>query len=40
MSTNGEFDGYKTKFTESEIKNIDTRYWDFAVPVEEVDASE
>ncbi|EKZ1184356.1 DUF1642 domain-containing protein, partial [Listeria monocytogenes] len=24
MSTNGEFDGYKTKFTESEIKNIDT----------------
>ncbi|EAD0596953.1 DUF1642 domain-containing protein, partial [Listeria monocytogenes] len=29
-------EGYKTKFTESEIKNIDTRYWDFAVPVEEV----
>ncbi|EAD8376784.1 DUF1642 domain-containing protein, partial [Listeria monocytogenes] len=28
-------EGYKTKFTESEIKNIDTRYWDFAVPVEE-----
>ncbi|EAC7039309.1 DUF1642 domain-containing protein, partial [Listeria monocytogenes] len=27
-------EGYKTKFTESEIKNIDTRYWDFAVPVE------
>ncbi|EAC5645423.1 DUF1642 domain-containing protein, partial [Listeria monocytogenes] len=26
-------EGYKTKFTESEIKNIDTRYWDFAVPV-------
>ncbi|EAF2978472.1 DUF1642 domain-containing protein, partial [Listeria monocytogenes] len=25
-------EGYKTKFTESEIKNIDTRYWDFAVP--------
>ncbi|EMR5281277.1 DUF1642 domain-containing protein, partial [Listeria monocytogenes] len=23
-------EGYKTKFTESEIKNIDTRYWDFA----------
>ncbi|HEL7029253.1 TPA: DUF1642 domain-containing protein, partial [Listeria monocytogenes] len=22
-------EGYKTKFTESEIKNIDTRYWDF-----------
>ncbi|EAE2282279.1 DUF1642 domain-containing protein [Listeria monocytogenes] len=31
-------EGYKTKFTESEIKNIDTRYWDFAVPVEEVEA--
>ncbi|EAC9849223.1 DUF1642 domain-containing protein, partial [Listeria monocytogenes] len=30
-------EGYKTKFTESEIKNIDTRYWDFAVPVEEVE---
>ncbi|HAQ7132961.1 TPA: DUF1642 domain-containing protein, partial [Listeria monocytogenes] len=40
MSTNGEFDGYKTKFTESEIKNIDTRYWDFAVPVEEVEETE
>ncbi|HAC2965613.1 TPA_asm: DUF1642 domain-containing protein [Listeria monocytogenes] len=38
MSTNGEFDGYKTKFTESEIKNIDTRYWDFAIPVEEGEA--
>lgn len=32
--------GYKTKFTESEIKNIDTRYWDFAVPVEEVEETE
>ncbi|HAC2218637.1 TPA_asm: DUF1642 domain-containing protein [Listeria monocytogenes] len=40
MSTNREFDGYKTKFTESEIKNIDTRYWDFAVPVEEVEETE
>ncbi|EAH0028402.1 DUF1642 domain-containing protein, partial [Listeria monocytogenes] len=40
MSTNGEFDGYKTKFTESEIKNIDTRYWSFAVPVEEVEETE
>ncbi|WP_271005376.1 DUF1642 domain-containing protein [Listeria seeligeri] len=29
--------GWKTKFTESEIKNMDTRYWAFAVPVEEVD---
>ncbi|WP_271000164.1 DUF1642 domain-containing protein [Listeria seeligeri] len=28
----------KTKFTESEIKNMDARYWDFAVPVEEVEA--
>lgn len=27
----------KTKFTESEIKNMDTRYWAFAVPVEEVE---
>ncbi|EAA0160878.1 TPA_asm: DUF1642 domain-containing protein, partial [Listeria monocytogenes] len=25
---------------ESEIKNIDTRYWDFAVPVEEVEETE
>ncbi|EAF2632940.1 DUF1642 domain-containing protein, partial [Listeria monocytogenes] len=24
----------------SEIKNIDTRYWDFAVPVEEVEETE
>ncbi|EOV2265435.1 DUF1642 domain-containing protein [Listeria monocytogenes] len=30
-------EGYKTKFTESEIKNMDTRYWSFAVPVEEVE---
>ncbi|WP_322962215.1 DUF1642 domain-containing protein [Listeria monocytogenes] len=30
--------GWKTKFTESEIKNMDARYWDFAVPVEEVEA--
>ncbi|EHR9820228.1 DUF1642 domain-containing protein [Listeria innocua] len=29
--------GWKTKFTESEIKNIDTRYWDFAVPVEDLE---
>ncbi|EIQ2537934.1 TPA: DUF1642 domain-containing protein [Listeria monocytogenes] len=33
-------EGYKTKLTESEIKNIDTRYWDFAVPVEEVEETE
>ncbi|WP_179856167.1 DUF1642 domain-containing protein [Listeria monocytogenes] len=30
-------EGYKTKFTESEIKNMDARYWAFAVPVEEVE---
>ncbi|HEM1440057.1 DUF1642 domain-containing protein [Listeria monocytogenes] len=29
--------GWKTKFTESEIKNMDTRYWAFKVPVEEVE---
>ncbi|EHN2739471.1 TPA: DUF1642 domain-containing protein [Listeria monocytogenes] len=36
-STNEEPVGFKTKFTESEIKNMDTRYWAFAVPVEEVE---
>ncbi|EKM3357806.1 DUF1642 domain-containing protein [Listeria monocytogenes] len=30
-------EGYKTKFTESEIKNMDARYWDFAVPVEDLE---
>ncbi|MBC1388632.1 DUF1642 domain-containing protein, partial [Listeria innocua] len=29
-------DIFKTKFTEAEIKAIDERYWQFAVPVEEV----
>ncbi|EOY2692914.1 DUF1642 domain-containing protein [Listeria monocytogenes] len=29
--------GYKTKFTESEIKEMDERYWQFAVPVNEVE---
>ncbi|MBC2267686.1 DUF1642 domain-containing protein [Listeria sp. FSL L7-0083] len=29
--------GYKTKFTEAEIKEMDERYWQFAVPVEEVE---
>ncbi|EAK8957250.1 DUF1642 domain-containing protein [Listeria monocytogenes] len=33
-------EGYKTKFTESEIKNMDARYWAFAVPVEEVEETE
>ncbi|MBK3698533.1 DUF1642 domain-containing protein [Listeria monocytogenes] len=28
--------GWKTKFTESEIKDINEKYWDFAVPVEEM----
>ncbi|MBC1851183.1 DUF1642 domain-containing protein [Listeria seeligeri] len=27
--------GWKTKFTEEQIKNMDKRYWAFAVPVEE-----
>ncbi|EKP7338739.1 DUF1642 domain-containing protein [Listeria monocytogenes] len=39
-STNEEPVGFKTKFTESEIKNMDTRYWSFAVPVEEVEETE
>ncbi|OLQ23558.1 hypothetical protein AJQ09_06820 [Listeria seeligeri] len=36
-STNEEPVGFKTKFTEKEIKNMDTRYWAFAVPVEEME---
>ncbi|EAC9201309.1 DUF1642 domain-containing protein [Listeria monocytogenes] len=28
---------FKTKFTESEIKAMDERYWQFAVPVEEAE---
>ncbi|EAG4664061.1 DUF1642 domain-containing protein [Listeria monocytogenes] len=28
---------FKTKFTESEIKAMDERYWQFAVPIEEVE---
>lgn len=28
-------EGYKNKFTESEIKDMDARYWQFAVPVSE-----
>lgn len=32
--------GFKTKFTEKEIKAIDERLWAFAVPVEEVEVSE
>ncbi|MBC2136654.1 DUF1642 domain-containing protein [Listeria innocua] len=29
--------GYKTKFTEAEIKKMDERYWQFAVPVGEAE---
>ncbi|EDN7630108.1 DUF1642 domain-containing protein [Listeria monocytogenes] len=36
-ASNGESGCFKTKFTEEEIENMDTRYWAFAVPVEEVD---
>lgn len=31
-----EIGNYKTKFTEQEIKALDERYWQFAVPVDEV----
>ena len=34
LADNNRFD--EMKFTESEIKAIDERYWAFAVPVEEV----
>ncbi|HFK1022009.1 DUF1642 domain-containing protein [Listeria monocytogenes] len=37
LNTCGQDDIYKTKLTEKEIKNMDTRYWAFAVPVEEVE---
>ncbi|NVT47824.1 DUF1642 domain-containing protein [Listeria monocytogenes] len=37
LNSCGQDDIYKTKFTESEIKNMDERYWAFAVPVEEVE---
>ncbi|EIM2015854.1 DUF1642 domain-containing protein [Listeria monocytogenes] len=30
-------DIFKTQFTEAEIKEMDERYWQFAVPVEEVE---
>ncbi|EAF7292166.1 DUF1642 domain-containing protein [Listeria monocytogenes] len=40
MCTNGkdQDDEYKTQFTEAEIKAMDERYWQFAVPVKEVEA--
>ncbi|EJL9733866.1 DUF1642 domain-containing protein [Listeria monocytogenes] len=31
-------DIFKTQFTEAEIKEMDERYWQFAVPVKEVEA--
>ncbi|HAA9000832.1 TPA_asm: DUF1642 domain-containing protein [Listeria monocytogenes] len=36
-STNEEPVGFKTKFTEKEIKALDERYWTFAVLVSEVE---
>ncbi|EGP8473071.1 TPA_asm: DUF1642 domain-containing protein [Listeria monocytogenes] len=36
-STDNDVVGFKTKFTEKEIKELDGRYWAFAVPVEEVE---
>ncbi|MCF2016141.1 DUF1642 domain-containing protein [Listeria monocytogenes] len=36
-SANREFGRFKTKFTEQEIKELDERYWQFKVPVEEVE---
>ena len=35
ISSKDECDRFKTKFTEAEIKAIDERYWQFAVPMEE-----
>ncbi|EDN9691189.1 DUF1642 domain-containing protein [Listeria monocytogenes] len=32
-----ERDEFKTKFTEEEIKNMDERYWAFAVPAEDLE---
>lgn len=32
-----EIGNYKTRFTEQEIKALDERYWQFAVPVDEVE---
>ena len=35
VDNKNEFSRFKTKFTKSEIKAIDERYWQFAEPVEE-----
>ncbi|EAD5297049.1 DUF1642 domain-containing protein [Listeria monocytogenes] len=40
LATSNEGCGFKTKFTEAEIKAMDERYWQFAVPVAEVEAQE
>ncbi|HAO5787382.1 TPA: DUF1642 domain-containing protein [Listeria monocytogenes] len=37
VGSNDEASEYKTQFTEAEIKAMDERYWQFAVPVEEVE---
>lgn len=39
-ASKGNFDDFKTKFTEKEIKKLDGRYWAFKVPVEEVEETE
>ncbi|EPR8280738.1 DUF1642 domain-containing protein [Listeria monocytogenes] len=36
LSDTVQHDIFKTQFTEAEIKEMDERYWQFAVPVEEV----
>lgn len=37
IGTNDGPESAQTKFTEQEIKEIDDRYWSFAIPVEEVE---
>ncbi|HEM0758262.1 TPA: DUF1642 domain-containing protein [Listeria monocytogenes] len=37
VANNEELTSYKTRFTESEIKDINENYWAFKVPVEEVE---
>ncbi|WP_239989678.1 DUF1642 domain-containing protein [Listeria monocytogenes] len=37
VANNEELTSYKTRFTESEIKDINENYWAFRVPVEEVE---
>lgn len=38
LAGSSEVEGFQTKFTEEEIKAIDEKLWQFAVPVEEVEA--